>query len=173
MATDHTTESAQIRPFLGNVVEICIVTSDCSRTIANLEGLGIGPFRKFEFNSRTVSNRQYRGKPSDFELLVAFADHNNMIFEIMQPVSGPSIIREFLDSRGEGIHHIAFDCHHVPQQQRRKEFEKRGYQLIQSGTWHGKKGSCEFMFFDTEGAIGTCFESYIFSDDWEEPEEVR
>ncbi|KAG5661891.1 hypothetical protein KAF25_004130 [Fusarium avenaceum] len=162
----------QLSPFLGKVVEICIVSSDCKRTVSELSKLGIGPFRIYEFNGSTVSNRQYRDQPSEFELLVAFAEQENMVWEIMQPVSGPSIMREFLDRRGEGIHHVAFDCHHIPPQQRREEFQSRGYSVVQSGIWHGKKGTCEFMFFDTEGAIGTCFESYNFSDDWEDPEEA-
>jgi hypothetical protein len=88
----------------------------------------------------------------------------------MQPVSGQSIMAEFLEVHGEGIHHVAFDCNHVPPAQRRAEFERRGFGLAQSGIWHGKKGTCEFMFFDTEGAIATCFESYCFSADWEDPE---
>lgn len=166
---------AQIQPFLGKVVEICIVTADCRRTISELETMDIGPFRVFEFNDRTVSNRQYRGQASDFELLVAFAEHEGMVFEVMQPVKGTSLMSEFLDTRGEGIHHVAFNCLNlnVPQQQRREEFARRGYPLVQSGIWHGKTGTCEFNFFDTDGAIGTCFESYTFSDNWEEPEQVE
>ncbi|SPJ71742.1 uncharacterized protein FTOL_01470 [Fusarium torulosum] len=162
----------QLTPFLGKVVEICIVSSDCRRTASELSKLGIGPFHIYEFNEGTVSDRQYRGQPSDFELLVAFATQGDIVWEIMQPVSGSSIMREFLDRRGEGIHHVAFDCDHIPPQQRREEFQRRGYTVVQSGIWHGKKGTCEFMFFDTEGAIGTCFESYNFSVDWEDPEEV-
>lgn len=164
---------ATIKPFLGKVVEICIVTADCRKTIAGLESLGIGPFRLFEFNHHTVSDRQYHGQPSDFELLVAFAEHHDMVFELMQPIKGPSIMKEFLDSRGEGIHHVAFDCQNIAQQDRREEFAKRGYKVVQSGIWHGSKGTCEFNFFDTDGAIGTCFESYTFSEDWEEPEQAH
>jgi methylmalonyl-CoA/ethylmalonyl-CoA epimerase len=166
------TTPSQLSPFLGKVVEICIVSSDCRRTTSELSKLGIGPFHIYEFNGSTVSDRQYRGQPSDFELLVAFATHGDIVWEIMQPVSGSSIMREFLDRRGEGIHHVAFDCDHIPPQQRREEFQRRGYTVVQSGIWHGKKGTCEFMFFDTEGAIGTCFESYNFSVDWEDPEEA-
>lgn len=29
------------------------------------------------------------------------------------------------------------------------------------------------MFFDTIGAINTCFETYVFSDDWQDPEDVE
>lgn len=164
--------SSQPTPFLGKVVEICIVSSDCRKTVSELTKLGIGPFRIFEFNKNTVSDRYFRGQSANFELLVAFADTGDMVWEIMQPVSGPSLMREFLDRRGEGIHHVAFDCNNVPQKQRREEFGRRGFEIVQSGIWHGNKGTCEFVFYDTEGAIGTCFESYSFSDDWEEPDEV-
>lgn len=79
---------------------------------------------------------------------------------------------EFLEKRGEGIHHVAFDCNHVEPEKRRQEFEKRGFGVVQSGLWHGKRGTCEFVFFDTEGETTTCFESYCFSEDWEDLEDT-
>lgn len=48
----------------------------------------------------------------------------------MQPLSGPSVMAEFLDTRGEGIHHIAFDCNHVPPAQRKVDFQKRGFEMM-------------------------------------------
>ena len=157
-------------PFLGNVVEICIVTPDHRKTMDGLLKLGIGPFQVHTFNSSTVSAQTFRKQPADFSLIVCFATQGAIVWEIMQPVSGPSLMAEFLEKRGEGVHHVAFDCNHVPPEQRREEFEKRGFGLVQSGVWHGKRGTCEFMFFDTEGATTTCFESYNFTDDWEDPE---
>ena len=159
--------------FLGNIVEICIVTSDAHKTISGLARLGIGPFQIFDFTPATVSQQTFRGAPASFPLKVAFATHNGVVWEIMQPVSGPSIMAEFLERRGEGIHHVAFDCNHVEPKERRKEFEQRGFSVAQSGVWRGKRGTCEFVFFDTDDAIGTCFESYCFSEDWEEPEEAK
>jgi len=35
----------------------------------------------------------------------------SLSLELIEPVGGPSTWREFLDTRGEGVHHIAF---HVP-----------------------------------------------------------
>ena len=103
-------------------------------------------------------------------------------------------MKEFLESTGGkgGIHHVAFDCAdgdahsggarvgglrvgeaaRAEAVRRGREFEARGFQCAQSGVWHGKKGTCEFMFFDTE-TINTCFETYVFSDDWEDPEDVE
>ena len=115
-----------------------------------------------------------------------------MIWEVMEPASGDTIMRQFLNQTGGkgGIHHVAFDCaegHDKGGKQRpligdaaraeairrRKEFEDRGFECVQSGVWHGKKGTCEFMFFDTEGAVNTCFETYVFSDDWEDPDDAE
>ncbi|KAL2068234.1 hypothetical protein VTL71DRAFT_16332 [Oculimacula yallundae] len=169
-ATEATPKLAP--PFLGNVVEICIVTPDYKKTINGLLKLGIGPFRIHNFTSSNVTQQTFRGQPASFELIVCFATQGSIVWEIMQPVSGPSIMAEFLEKKGEGIHHVAFDCEHVPVEKRREEFKKRGFEVVQSGVWSGKRGTCEFLFFDTEGETTTCFESYNFSEDWEDPEDT-
>jgi hypothetical protein len=176
-------------PFLGQPIEICIVTADLKHTLTGLMKLGIGPFKIFHFRPDTVSEQTIRGEPCPFELYVTFATQGSMVWEVMQPVSGSTIMQEFLDATNGkgGIHHVAFDCsegdrHREPligeqaraeAKRRRREFEERGFPLVMSGVWHGKKGTCEFMFFDTEGAVSTCFETYVFSDDWEGPENVE
>lgn len=107
-----------------------------------------------------------------FTLNVAFAQQGTMVWELMQPVSGPSIMADFLARNPQGgIQHVAFDCDAKPVAERRAEFAKRGCQVVQGGVWQGKQGTCEFMFFDTEAqGVGCCFETYHFSDDWVEPE---
>ncbi|KAK3048325.1 hypothetical protein LTR09_010318 [Extremus antarcticus] len=179
------------QPFLGQPIEICIVTGDLRSTLTGLCKLGIGPFKIFHFTASTLTSQTLRGQPASFALDVAFAEQGSMIWEVMQPVSGQTVMQEFLDATGGkgGIHHVAFDCAtcsgssgsgslvgekaRAEAVRRREEFEQRGFEMVMSGVWHGKKGTCEFMFFDTEGAINTCFETYVFSDDWEEPEDVE
>jgi methylmalonyl-CoA/ethylmalonyl-CoA epimerase len=178
------------KPFLGQPIEVCIVTGDIKATINGLVKLGIGPFKLFNFDPTTVSEQIIKGKPAPFELKVAFATQGSMIWEVMEPVSGDSIMQKFLDetSGKGGIHHVAFDCsddEHAPGRpllgsaargeavRRRKEFEQRGFACVQSGVWRGKRGTCEFMFFDTDSAVNTCFETYVFSEDWEDPEEIE
>jgi len=51
-------------------------------------------------------------------LQVCFAEANGIIWELMQPVSGKTIMAEFLEQHGEGIHHIAFDCNGIPFKER-------------------------------------------------------
>ncbi len=156
--------------FLGKIVEVCLVTEDHQRTMEGLVRLGIGPFRVFTFSPETVTEQTYRGDASPFSLTVCFATNDDLTFEIMQPVSGRSVMREFLDKHGEGIHHIAFDCNGMPWDQRLKLFTDRGFAQTQSGRWRDQNA---FSFFDTEAATTTCFETYHFPDDFVFPEPDR
>lgn len=169
---DHTTflpapDYAQAPdPFLGNVIEIAIVTRDCHRTMAGLWHLGIGPWQVHTFTPENTANQTYRGRPSPFTMRVCFAQVGGLIWELIEPVSGPTIFAEFLDRHGEGIHHVAYDCHGIPLAARQAEFTRRGFQLVQSGSWLGTN---HFAFFETESATTTCLETYVFPADWAYP----
>ena len=156
--------------FLGRLVEVCLATEDLHRTMAGLVRLGVGPWRVHTFDATTVAERTYFGAPADYGLRVAFAAVGDVAFELMQPLHGPSITRDFLDARGEGVHHLAFDCAGVGWQQRLDGFTDRGFPCSQSGRFAGGNA---FAFFDTEAATGTTFETYAFAEGhvWPEPEE--
>jgi methylmalonyl-CoA/ethylmalonyl-CoA epimerase len=160
-------ETALSNAFLGKIVEVCIVTEDHRRTMAGLVRLGIGPFRVYTFDSSNLTAPTYRGESSPFGLKVCFATNNDLTWEIMQPLSGRTITREFLDAHGEGIHHVAFDCHGAPWKQRLEIFAERGFRATQSGRWLDQNA---FSFFDTEAATTTCFETYHFPDGFAFPE---
>ena len=154
-------------PFLGNAVEICIVTPNHKRTMADLWRMGIGPWKIYTFDPSNTTNQTYRGKACEFTLKVCFAVLDSIVWELMEPVSGPTIMSDFLKEHGEGIHHIAFDCNHIPWQERLDEFQRRGLTLVQTGSWMGKNS---FAFFEGEhGSQPTTFETYFFPDDWEYP----
>ena len=153
--------------FLGKAVEIGIVTRDHQRTMAGLWRLGIGPWQVHTFTPENTTNQTYYGEPSPFVLKVCFAQLGSMIWELIEPVSGRTIFADFLERHGEGVHHIAHDCNNVPFSQRTAEFERRGFRLVQSGSWLGEN---HFAFFETEPATTTCLETYSFPDDWRYPE---
>ncbi len=153
--------------FLGNVVELCIVTDDHQKTMEGLTRLGIGPWAVYTFSPETVTDQTYKGKACEFALTVCFAKSGNMVWELMQPLWGPSIFQDFLDEHGTGFHHVAYDCNDQPWEARIAEFENRGYKMVQSGKWQGQNA---FAFFDTQDDTGTTFETYFFPDDWTYPE---
>lgn len=155
-------------PFLGNVVEVCIVTHDHRRVMAGLVQLGIGPWRVYTFTPENTSNQTYKGQSSAFSLKVCFGPLGSITCEIIQPLSGPNIFSDFLHDHGEGVHHVAYDCNDIPFNDRLAEFTKRGFgPPAQSGSWMGKN---HFAFFNTEEETTTCFETIYFPVDWEFPE---
>lgn len=65
---------------------------------------GVGPFNTFQFNPE---KHWVRGKIHPVSLKVALAPMGQVEFELIEPLSD-SPHREFLESYGEGLHHIGF-----------------------------------------------------------------
>ena len=70
--------------------------------------LRIGPWRVFRFTDETVKNLKVDGKPVEgpFEFRIAITHVGDMEIELIQPVRGPMIYEDYLQRRGEGLHHI-------------------------------------------------------------------
>jgi hypothetical protein len=89
------------------------------------------------------------------------------MWEIVQPVEGPTIYDEFLEQHGEGVHHVAVDCNGLNWEDRLRAFADHGYEIIQSGRWMGR---VPYAYFATEGDVSTTLETFLIPDDFEMPE---
>ena len=88
------------------VQQACIVVKDIDRAIEYYTStFGMGPFRTSDVDMEGVL---LRGKPISTRIKVAFAESGPLQIELIQPVEGKNIYTEFLDSKGEGLHHLAF-----------------------------------------------------------------
>jgi len=88
------------------VQQVCIVVKDIDRAIEYYTStFGMGPFRISDVDMEGVL---LRGKPISTRIKVAFAESGPLQIELIQPVEGKNIYTEFLDSKGEGLHHLAF-----------------------------------------------------------------
>jgi methylmalonyl-CoA/ethylmalonyl-CoA epimerase len=93
--------------FSNKLIQVGIVVKDIKKTVERLESLGIGPFyapppppeKALEYYQRKVMDAKFK---------VLIAKIGDLELEIFEPVSGESPWKEFLDNKGEGIHHIAF-----------------------------------------------------------------
>jgi len=65
--------------------------------------------------------------------------------ELIEPNPEPGTMREFLDTVGEGIHHIAFDVDSI--KEKLPVFEENGYPLLQSGEFTSSDG--RYVYVDT------------------------
>lgn len=98
------------------------------------------------------SKSQYRGKPTAARAKLAFLKLGNLDIELIEPDAHPSTWREFLDSRGEGVHHIAFVINGM--KDRTHALESMGYPLVQKGEYPGGR----YAYFDTVPGLKTVLE---------------
>jgi methylmalonyl-CoA/ethylmalonyl-CoA epimerase len=55
-----------------------------------------------------VAKTTYKGEPTNTRAKLAFFNMGQVSLELIEPIGGPSTWQEFLDDKGEGVHHIAF-----------------------------------------------------------------
>jgi len=88
------------------VQQVSIVVEDMDRAIEYYSSIfGIGPFRVMEID---MEGAVLRGKPISTKIRAAFAKSGALQVELIQPVEGENIYTEFLESKGEGLHHLGF-----------------------------------------------------------------
>ena len=66
---------------------------------------GIGPFPIREVNMDGV---MVRGKRTTSKTKIALARSGGIRIELIQPIEGENVYTEFLRTKGEGLHHLAF-----------------------------------------------------------------
>ena len=89
--------------FIGDTIQVCVVTNDIRRTLEGFTKLGVGPWRIYTFSPETVKDQTYLGKPARYSMRLALATSGTMMWEVIQPLEGPSIYKDFLAKHGEGI----------------------------------------------------------------------
>ena len=162
-----TSEVTMSNSFLTETVQVCVVTRDYQRTMEGLVQTGIGPWRVYTFDPTSVSDMTFRGKPAQYSMKLCLAFTGNMMWEIVQPLTGPNLYDEFLDQHGEGIHHVAFACGDLAWDERIKGFEERGFEMIQSGVWQGR---VPYAYFGTKDKTSTTFEIFDIPADFVLPD---
>ena len=130
---------------ISKITQIGVVVRDLDKSIDYCENiLGLGTFIKPKIK---FFNIFYYEKEVKAEWILAFCSMQQFELELIQPIVKPTIYHDFLEEKGEGIHHIGFDV---------DEIEKKidickdyGIKIMQGGERKGGK----FAYLDTR-AIG-------------------
>ena len=127
--------------------QIAIVVKDLRKTMERYhEIMGWGPWRVYDYKPPFLFDTRLRGKSVGYAMLGAEVHCDPVDFEIIQPLEGPSIYREFLEEKGEGLHHVSVID---PERKVRKaldDFRANGIEALMSGKVHG----AEFYYMDTD-----------------------
>ncbi len=107
--------------------------------------------------SQTVTTRlkeydgTYYGEPSNAENLVAMAYSGGTFIELIQPISGKSIFKDYIDNNPTGgVQHIAYSTSITNLDKIISDFESKGFSVISSFDTPIAK----IVFFDTRKEIG-------------------
>ncbi|MFH1141488.1 MAG: VOC family protein [Chloroflexota bacterium] len=149
------TEPGELRFALPPMGHVGVVVRDLARTVEHYStALGLGPFRTFEAN---IPRGTLHGRPASFRFSVALARMGTVDLEIIEVPPGESIYREFLESSGEGLHHLGFQVADLDAELARLGSRGLpGVQVIQEG--EGEVKGYKFAYLDTQKVGGVVFE---------------
>jgi len=83
---------------------------------------------------------------------LAFIELKNITLELIEPDRNPSTWREFLDTHGEGVHHVAFEIKGMDE--KTALLGKKGMPLLQKGDYEGGR----YAYIDGTAQLGLILE---------------
>ena len=88
--------------------KISAVVKDINKTIEFFSSTaGLGPWQTFEYSAQ--KDEVMVGEP--FKIMVAWAEVGGpLVYELIQPLEGRSVWSQFLETKGEGLHVIAYSA---------------------------------------------------------------
>ena len=133
---------------VANIPQVGIVCKDVQKTLeAFWNILGVGPWSIFEYGSPGATGLKYRGAPGWGRFRVAVAHTEPIGIELIEHVEGTSIFRDWVDERGEGLHHLSMVVEDMEVQDVERELARQGFPSIQSG-YAGPDPEDRFSYFD-------------------------
>jgi catechol 2,3-dioxygenase-like lactoylglutathione lyase family enzyme len=158
---DATQTQEQLTGLVGRqlqISQIAVVCRDLRKTMEQYTNLlGWGPWNVYRHEPPRLHDTELHGKPTEYTMLGAETQVGDMGFELLQPLEGPSIYREWLDEHGEGLHHVAVMLHDFDEStELKKRFADVGAKVLMGGRI-GE--TIEFYYLDTEPSLKIILES--------------
>ena len=129
------------------VAQVGFIVKDVEETKKKwAEFLGVDVPETQPIGDYEVTGTQFQGEPApNAYCWMAFFDVGpGLQLELIQPIEEPSTWRNYLDEKGEGIHHVAFQVE--DSKTAVVNMEAAGMTLVQRGVYGD--GSGEYNYFD-------------------------
>jgi methylmalonyl-CoA/ethylmalonyl-CoA epimerase len=150
--------TAQVPPMVkvSELFQAGIVVRDAEKgveTYSRLFGIDPDSWWVITIDSK-LCRMTYRGLPSHHSFKAAMVMVGSLMIELLQPLEGRGTYREFLEQRGEGIHHLGHVI--VPDLAVVVEkMEKAGFPAVETGEPLGSaEGGHKWAYIDTTTALG-------------------
>lgn len=100
-----------------------------------------------------IGHAMYEGQPTQARCKQAFFNLGNIQLELIEPDEHPSVWRHDLDTKGEGLHHIAFYVKDTDGQLRK--LDAMGMKTRQTGGWPGGR----YAYVDAQDSLKILLET--------------
>ncbi|MEN8243909.1 MAG: VOC family protein [Thermodesulfobacteriota bacterium] len=129
------------------ILQVGVVVKDLDKTVDFLTALGLGPF---EISAATHPAARVKGKTRSYEVRLACSQQGPVQLELIEYQKGETIQKDFLDERGEGLHHILFAVNSL--EETLDKFKAKGIEALQEDRFVGG-GGLAYMGTDKVGGI--------------------
>ena len=140
---------------IGVVVENIEAALDKLKTMFDL-----GPYVITDFPPKELDRDQvqlfYHGKKDWFTARFCFIQMGSSEIELIEPVEGESVWKDFLRENGEGVHHLKYEVDSVNETIR--SLREAGISCSQYGSAVGKNLGKTWAYFDTQKELGYVIE---------------
>ena len=144
------------------VTQVGFIVRDIEKSKATFaKFFGVEPPATIDGGKYEVTGTTYMGAPApDANCLMAFFEAGPGVqIELIQPNGVKSTWQDFLDERGEGIHHIAFGVKGMDQKIR--DCEAFGMKCVQRGKYGNASGEYAYLdAYNTMLCLVELLESY-------------
>jgi len=144
-----------------NTLQVGLIVEDLHQAMKHyVDALGIGPWQIYTIEAPELTNTSVRGKAEVYSMKLAVTQVGNVQWELIQPLTGRSLYREFLDSGGSGLHHVLVQVDDFGKTL--QTLREQGIGILMSGTWRG----ATFAYADTQKTLGTIVEFFKVDPGW-------
>jgi len=131
------------------ICQIALVVRDIETTARNYaEVFGLPMPRIFTLPPVEEAHTSFHGQLTRSRAKLAVFDLGSVVLELTEPDDEPSSWREFLDTKGEGVHHIGFMVDDLPRSL--EALRKRGIPERHSGDYPGGR----YVFVESAAQLG-------------------
>jgi len=138
------------------VSQIGVVVREIERAVSYFSSIfGIGPFTVYDWSP---DKHWVREEPSHLKLRMGKTMWGNVELELIQPLEGKSLHTDFLDTSGEGLHHLGFNV--VNYDKVFERFLQEGFEPLMRAESYvaAYNGHLKACYFDTRRIGGIIFE---------------
>jgi hypothetical protein len=127
----------------GTIRQTAYIVRDIDRAMNYwLNVMGVGPF--YYLQNHSSAGAQYRGRPTDMCISLAFAQSGPIQIELIQQHNdAPSLFRDFLASGREGLQHLAFWTENFDADLAR--YRDAGFEIVQTAGLGGPNNRNAFI----------------------------